>query len=395
MNIQLTPLSTQTLIFLRDRILPSLTAQQKKVLMVATIVFAALAACYFVFRSCCFDLNSTLAKSLLDLDNDKAPETKPLEEADDFDYAISEVEELLMKIPADERLEFVKKIKTLVSDSTENKMNPYMTNLPRSLHRTVALITQEFVLADKQERADLFAAVTPLLEGETAADSKMMIIKAMKKVHPSSRVEVSKRFLNLIAPFAKGYAKELMIEDLAKMEPAQYEAILKVAPSLFARDYFDRCSLVSILVCVSAEQIESFSNDVQAIIQDRKGTTASAKSLLYAIIDLMPNERLDFAKAVDPLIKDHSGSGDIGDVIKVFKEIDSAERQEISEAAELLIKNRKHLAEADYYGYYASEVIKIIAEEPAGERMNFSKKMEGLLDGVTSGEKMMDVLNSN
>ena len=54
MNIQMNSLSNRALFFLRESILPSLTAQQKKILAVVSIAFACLAAYCFLSRCCCF-----------------------------------------------------------------------------------------------------------------------------------------------------------------------------------------------------------------------------------------------------------------------------------------------------------------------------------------------------
>jgi hypothetical protein len=39
---------------LKESVIPSLTAQQKKIIAIAAIAFSCLAVCYIVMRSCCF-----------------------------------------------------------------------------------------------------------------------------------------------------------------------------------------------------------------------------------------------------------------------------------------------------------------------------------------------------
>lgn len=58
MNIQMNNFASHALFFMRESILPSLTAQQKKVLVIASIAFAWLAACYLMFQSCNFEVKN-------------------------------------------------------------------------------------------------------------------------------------------------------------------------------------------------------------------------------------------------------------------------------------------------------------------------------------------------
>jgi len=52
MNITLNSFSNYAISFLKEEVLPTLTAQQKKILIISSIAFGFLAACYAISR--CF-----------------------------------------------------------------------------------------------------------------------------------------------------------------------------------------------------------------------------------------------------------------------------------------------------------------------------------------------------
>src|ERR1700730_5427672 len=121
--------SNYVISLLKDNVLPSLTAQQKKILLIASVAFSCLASCYLIYR-CCFrtkpltdgnDQNNVLLKNPL-VKQDPTDPVAPL--LGDAEKPIHNDDiEKLSPISLQEKLEIAKKkgafLKTLDLKNTD------------------------------------------------------------------------------------------------------------------------------------------------------------------------------------------------------------------------------------------------------------------------------------
>lgn len=75
MNINITHFSTYAVFFFRERVIPSLTAQQEKIIIIASVSFGCLAASYLVYHFCLKSENN-VQKSQKMLASDAVKERK-------------------------------------------------------------------------------------------------------------------------------------------------------------------------------------------------------------------------------------------------------------------------------------------------------------------------------